>query len=67
MHKTDENTLADVLFPDRTEEELSESILTIPPEQRRLHTETYDFAISTILDYIDKNNIFIANSGHCEH
>jgi hypothetical protein len=59
MHKTDENTLADVLFPDRTDEELSESILTIPPEQRRLHTETYDFAISTILDYIDKNNIFI--------
>ncbi|HNV29505.1 MAG TPA: DUF262 domain-containing protein [Cyclobacteriaceae bacterium] len=51
--------LADILFPTLTEEELNESILSIPPEQRRLHTETLDFSISTIIDSLEKKNIFI--------
>ena len=55
---SDEN-LADRLFPSVGAEEFSESILTIPPEQRRLHTETYDFSIGTVLDYFKKKHIFI--------
>src|SRR5688572_27591337 len=51
--------LADMLFPTLTEEELSESILNIPPEQRRLHTETLDFSISTLLDSLENGHIFI--------
>ena len=33
-----ETNLADILFPTLTEEELNESILNIPPEQRRFPT-----------------------------
>jgi len=54
-----ENSLADILFPTLSEEEINESILNIPPEQRRLQTETLDFSISTILDSLEKGNIFI--------
>ncbi len=48
MLKTREGLLADKLFP--PDEPFADSILSIPPEQRRLHTETYDFSISTIYD-----------------
>lgn len=48
MPKSRETSLADKLFP--KEEPFADSILSIPPEQRRLHTETYDFAISTIYE-----------------
>lgn len=54
-----DKNLADILFPTVSQEELSESILNIPPEQRRLHTETLDFSIATILDSLEKGNIFI--------
>ena len=54
-----EKSLADLLFPTLTEEELNESILSIPPEQRRLQTETLDFSISTILDSLEKGAIYI--------
>lgn len=54
-----EKSLADILFPTLSEEELNESILSIPPEQRRLQTETLDFSISTILDSLEKGHIFI--------
>ena len=57
--KIQDKDLADILFPTLTEEELNESILSIPPEQRRLHTETLDFSISTIIDSLEKKNIFI--------
>lgn len=46
MPQPREASLADKLFP--PEEPFADSILSIPPEQRRLHTETYDFSISTI-------------------
>jgi hypothetical protein len=54
-----EGTLADRLFPKPEAVEYAESILSIPPEQRRLHTETYDFTISTITDYLKANSIFV--------
>ncbi|MEJ1973198.1 MAG: DUF262 domain-containing protein [Lacunisphaera sp.] len=50
-----EKELADILFPEGTNEELQETILDVPPEQRRLHTETYDFSVSTILDYLKED------------
>ena len=59
MQKSRESALADILFPSVTDEELKESILDIPPEQRRLHTDTYDFSISTILNHLEDNHIFI--------
>src|SRR5579863_5758746 len=58
MAKTEGVTLADKLFPKETEE-FAESILDIPPEQRRLHTETYDFSIATIRDYLANKHLFI--------
>jgi len=57
--KNKDSDLADILFPTITEEELSESILDIPPEQRRLHTETLDYSISTLIDSLEKGNVFI--------
>ncbi|SDT60414.1 Protein of unknown function DUF262 [Mucilaginibacter mallensis] len=57
--KLQENNLADILFPTLSEEELSESIINIPPEQRRLHTETLDFSISTVIDSLTKGDMFI--------
>lgn len=57
--KTNEKNLADILFPTLSEEEINESILNIPPEQRRLQTETLDYSIATIIDSLEKGNIFI--------
>lgn len=50
--------LADILFPEEPSEE-SHDILNIPPRERRLHTETYDFAVSTIVDYLNADRICI--------
>lgn len=49
--------LADILFPERAEADFE--ALSIPPEQRKLHTDTYDFSISTIYDYLKTDRIFI--------
>lgn len=49
--------LADRLFPDTHNEEID--ILNIPPEKRRLNTETYDFTVSTLNDYVKSNHIII--------
>lgn len=51
--------LADILFPKMSDEELNESILNIPPEQRRLQTETLDFSISTIIESIERKHIYV--------
>jgi len=57
MVKTSKD-LADKLFPeDKSGAEVA--VIDIPPEKRRLHTETYDFSVSTIKDYLDKEHIFI--------
>ncbi|MBQ4279759.1 MAG: DUF262 domain-containing protein [Rikenellaceae bacterium] len=49
--------LADKLFPDIHNEDID--ILNIPPEKRRLNTETYDFTVSTLYDYVQTNHIMI--------
>ena len=59
MAKDKNKELANLLFPTQDEQFTEESILSIPPEQRRLHTETYDFTISTIIDYLDDDKMFI--------
>ncbi|MFM5287784.1 DUF262 domain-containing protein [Aeromonas veronii] len=51
-------SLADKLFPiDLNEEEVS--VIDIPPEKRRLHTETYDFSISTIIAHLKEQSITV--------
>lgn len=50
--------LADKLFPvDDVDDDLL--IIDIPPEKRRLHTETYDFSISTIVDLLRNNSVVV--------
>lgn len=45
----EQRRLADLLFPVRSEREIdSEGVLNVPPNERRLQTETYDFTISTL-------------------
>lgn len=53
-----QKALADILFPIRVETDAPEQ-LNIPPEQRRLHTETYDFTISTISSLLSEQKILI--------
>jgi hypothetical protein len=55
---TQGGTLADKLFPQEVDE-FADSILAIPPEQRRLHTETYDYSIGTIVEYLRSNHVFV--------
>lgn len=57
MRKDKSSSLADKLFPQQVESEIE--ILNIPPEKRRLSTETYDFNVSTINDYIKEKHIII--------
>ncbi len=53
------NQLADLLFPTWEDEERSESILNILPEQRKLITEVYDFSVSTLIEKLKSGDIFI--------
>ncbi len=55
--KNKSSNLADKLFP--KVEETTNEILNIPPEKRKLNTETYDFTVSTINDYIQEEHIKI--------
>ena len=55
--KNKSKNLADQLFPEVIE--LNNEILNIPPEQRKLNTETYDFSVSTINDYVNDSHIVI--------
>lgn len=49
--------IADLLFPQFEDEELD--ILDIPANERKLRTETYDFSVATICDYMKNGNIII--------
>lgn len=52
--------LADVLFPEALEQDdFADGVLSIPPEQRKLHTETYDFTVETIVEKLNDGSIFI--------
>lgn len=57
MRKDKSASLADRLFPQMEESDFE--ILNIPPEKRRLSTETYDFTVSTINEYIKTGHIVI--------
>lgn len=52
--------LADLLFPGTYEQQdFAEGILSIPPEQRKLHTETYDFTVDTVVERLQDGSVFI--------
>lgn len=54
------STLADILFPGALEQqEFAEGILSISPDQRKLHTETYDFTVDTVVERLETGTIFI--------
>src|SRR6476620_1619484 len=58
--QTSTKALADLLFPAVEEQQaFAEGILSIPPEQRKLHTETYDFTVDTMVEKIDDGSIFV--------
>lgn len=50
--------LADQLFPISKKPEAFD-VLDIPPNERKLHTETYDFSISTIFQHLQSGHIYI--------
>jgi Protein of unknown function DUF262 len=51
------SALADKLFPEVDEFDLE--VMNIPPEKRKLNTETYDFTVSTVVDSLKKGTIKI--------
>lgn len=55
--KADIMSIADILFPQYEEDEMD--ILDIPANERKLRTETYDFSVATICDYMKNGNIII--------
>lgn len=58
--KTSSKALADVLFPEAEDQQgFAEGILSIPPEQRKLHTETYDFTVDTMVEKIQDGSVFV--------
>ncbi|EON79224.1 Protein of unknown function DUF262 [Lunatimonas lonarensis] len=57
IEKNKSTKLADKLFPEV--EEINLDILNIPPDKRRLNTETYDFTVSSLIDYLKNGHIII--------
>lgn len=57
MDNNKSTRLANKLFPVKEDYEID--ILDIPAEKRKLNTETYDFTVSTIVDYISEKHIEI--------
>lgn len=55
---TKTKTLADELFPEAPTTEDTD-VLDIPPSQRKLHTESYDFSVYTIYDHLKSGHIYI--------
>ncbi|MDH5517604.1 MAG: DUF262 domain-containing protein [Gammaproteobacteria bacterium] len=56
--ETKSKSLADILFP--IEDKPADlEVLNISPEKRRLHTESYDFSIGTLNDYLNNQTIFV--------
>lgn len=51
--------LANRIFPDNHDFEVE--VINIPAEKRKLITETYDFTVSTIVEYINNEHIVIPN------
>lgn len=59
MNNNKSTLLANRIFPE--EEDFEYEVLNIPPEKRKLITETYDFTVSTIQEYIKNEHINIPN------
>lgn len=57
--KNKSTILANRIFPDTDDFEVE--VLNIPAEKRKLITETYDFTVSTINEYINSQHIVIPN------
>lgn len=55
--KINSKSLADKLFPIESVESIE--TIDIPPEKRRLLTETYDFSIATLHSYLTQGSIFL--------
>lgn len=53
--------LADLLFPEteKQQQDFADGVLSIPLEQRKLHTETYDFTVETLVDKLDSGSVFV--------
>ena len=51
--------LADILFPNADHLAIEDGILEIPPDQRRLHTETVDYNVHTIVGALNDGSIVI--------
>lgn len=51
--------LADILFPVRSTKDATDDVLNVPPNERRLQTETYDFTISTLVTLLREERIVI--------
>ena len=56
--KKKDQVLADILFPSRASD-YTDSILDVPPEERRLITETLDFTVKTIVEQLNQGTIFV--------
>lgn len=58
--KSQQKQLADLLFPVRASREAEDDgILSVPLNERRLQTETYDFTISTINNLLKEQRIVV--------
>lgn len=53
------NQLADILFPEPDYEDFAENILDIPPEQRKLYTDSSDFTVETLVHKLENGSIYI--------
>lgn len=57
--KNTANELADILFPEQDYDDFAENILDIPPEQRKLYTESSDYTVETLVTKLTNDSIFI--------
>lgn len=61
VSEEEQRQLADLLFPIRAarDDADSEGVLNVPPNERRLQTDTYDFTISTIETLLREKRIVV--------
>lgn len=57
--KNTANELADILFPEQDFDDFAENILDIPPEQRKLITESSDYTVETLVSKVLNESVFI--------
>ena len=57
--KATANEFAYLLFPEQDFDDFSENIIDIPPEQRKLYTESSDFTVETLVSKLNNKSIYI--------